>query len=440
MKYNALIWLVFNLLSIVVLAFYSMLEMACVSFNKVRLQYYASKGSKRMLWLNDLLQHPSRLFGTTLIGVNIALVIGSECSRECYAALGISPDLAPLTQVALVVIFGELAPMFAARRYPEHVARLGIPLIYASAMLMTPLLIIIDWISKIANFLLQGNQNDANIYLTQEELLKILEEQSEDSGSSESDEFSTIAENIFALRDKRISQVMEPIESAILLPSDATIDKMEEVLNQTGALFLPLYHRHRSNIIGIIFPREALRAAGSKRVRDLALPPWFVTETTGIMQVLKQFRTNSETVAIILNSSGKAIGIVTLDDVLEAIFEKISRAHKKESLGAPALESTDNALKSLAHAKFPVKSVENPLTNLMLIEKTFPGEMTVREFHQHYGISLAPNPELTLADIISNRLGHHPEKGESIFIAPFELTVKETTLTDIKTISISTIF
>jgi len=104
-----------------------MVEMACVSFNKVRLHYYVNQGNRRAIWLNYLLQHPFRLFGTTLIGVNVAMVVGSECSREFHSALGLSPDLAPLSQVIIVVIFAELAPMFAARHYAEHVAMLGAP-------------------------------------------------------------------------------------------------------------------------------------------------------------------------------------------------------------------------------------------------------------------------------------------------------------------------
>ena len=101
-----------------------MIEMACVSFNKVRLEYYVSKGKKRALWLSFLLHHPAYLFGTTLIGVNVALIIGSECARRFYAALGLNPDLAALTQILLVLIFAEISPMFAGRRYAEHVASL----------------------------------------------------------------------------------------------------------------------------------------------------------------------------------------------------------------------------------------------------------------------------------------------------------------------------
>lgn len=64
-----------TLLCLVVQGFFSMTEMACVSFNKVRLQYYVSKKKKSALWLNYLLNHPALLFGATLIGVNTALFL-----------------------------------------------------------------------------------------------------------------------------------------------------------------------------------------------------------------------------------------------------------------------------------------------------------------------------------------------------------------------------
>jgi CBS domain containing-hemolysin-like protein len=414
MDYSAFYWLLFNFLSIVVLAFYSMLEMACVSFNKIRLQYYVSKGNKQAIWLNYLLQHPSHLFGTTLIGVNIALVIGSECARQFYASIGLSPDLAPLTQVILVVIFGELAPMFAARHYPEHVAMLGVPLLYASAKIMSPILYVVGLISKISNLVSGAHKDEANIYLTQEELQKILEEQTDESpGGSESAEFSAITSNIFDLRGKNVRQVMQPLSIANALPANATVEQLEHLLNKNGADFVPLYYREISNIVGIVYPRDALRATEKKRVRDYAWSPWFVTETTPMMQILKQFRTNSENVAFIINNQGKAIGLVTLADVLAEIFGKMSYALTQET--------------------------QSHLKKLMLIEKTFPGDMTVGEFDKHYHFMLDQDPSVTLSELMAGRLGRHPEKGDSVYISPFELTVKEATLREIKTITISTL-
>lgn len=414
MKYSAHYWLIFNFLSIVVLAFFSMIEMACVSFNKIRLQYYVSKGVKQAIWLNYLLQHPSHLFGTTLIGVNIAMVIGSECAREFHSAIGINPDLAPLSQVFLVVIFGELAPMFAARRYPEHVALLGIPLLYASAKIMSPILFVVSWISKLANLVTGKNEAEENIYLTQEELKKILEEKTDESiGGSESAEFVVVTTNIFALRNKNVSQIMQPLSLLKTLPSNATVEQMENLLAKTGVDFVPLYHREISNIIGIVYPRDALRATENKRIRDYARPPWFVTENITTAQILKQFKTNSENVAFILNYQGKAIGFVTLNDLIFEIFGKTSDVPKQES--------------------------QSHLKKLMMIDKTFPGTMTVEEFNKRYHVLLDKDPSLTLSELIEEHLGRRAEKGDAIYLAPFELTVKDATLREIKSVSVSSI-
>lgn len=88
-----------------------MLELAAVSFNRVRLEYYVSKKIKRAVWLHYLLQKPSRLFGTVMLGVNVALQVGSQSAREFYSSIGLDPNWAPLSQVFLVVILAELTPL-----------------------------------------------------------------------------------------------------------------------------------------------------------------------------------------------------------------------------------------------------------------------------------------------------------------------------------------
>ncbi|MBM3196307.1 MAG: DUF21 domain-containing protein, partial [Chlamydiae bacterium] len=74
-------FLVFTILCLVFQAFFAMMEMAIVSFNRVRLQYFLVRGSKKAKWISRMLLDPTRLFATTLVGVNTALQIGSECSR-----------------------------------------------------------------------------------------------------------------------------------------------------------------------------------------------------------------------------------------------------------------------------------------------------------------------------------------------------------------------
>ncbi|MEC7840076.1 MAG: hemolysin family protein [Chlamydiota bacterium] len=408
-------WLTLNILSTVVLAFYSMLEMAIVSFNKVRLQYYVSQGSKRAIWLNHLLHTPSRLFGTTLIGVNVSMFIGSECAREFHSAIGIDPNLAPLTQVFFVIIFGELAPMFAARHYPEHVAMLGIPIVYASSKLMAPIVWILGKVSALTLALIGKKNSESSIFLSQDELIKILEEQDEEiPHEMEAEDVSIIASNIFRLRDKNVGNIMLPIASIPMLPSDATIIQMKNLLRRTKVEYVPIYHKQHHNIIGVALPRDLLKDQETKRIRDCARPPWFITEQSGLGDIIRQFRNNKENVAIILNQQGNAIGLITLNLLLEEVFGK---SEPKESI--------------------PKTSGDFTGKSMILKDLSFSGDTLVQEFNRKFGVDLGFDPESTLSDMVIEVLGHPPESGDQITLANFEIIVKEASLVGVKTVSIS---
>lgn len=398
----ALAWFIFNLITIAFLAFYSMMEMACVSFNKVKLQYYVSKRNRRALFLQNLLLNPAKLFGTTLIGVNLAMVVGSECAREFYRSIGLSPDLAPLTQVMIVVIFGELAPMFAARSHAEHVGMLGSPLLYASAKLMTPLLWCVKGLTKICQYVIGGREENANIFLSQDELQKIIEGQEEPEG--EGDDLNVIAANIFTVRKKTARQIMTPLNAVAMLPSNAIISQMHNLLLKHDVDFVPIYHQQRSNIVGVALPRDLIRPPESKRVREYARQPWFVTQSTPVPQILRQFRRNNQSVAVILDEKGQAEGIVDLDSVLEEIFGKLSIT------------------------KLPVPH--------KVIERTFPADKTVGEFNEQFGVVLDERTDLELGELMLEELHHKPEIGDRITHGAFELIIKDASLLEIKSITI----
>lgn len=406
---SALFWMLLNILTILLLAFYSMLEMACVSFNKVRLQYYVFKGNKQAEWLNWLLNNPTRLFGTTLLGVNVATVFGSEFAREFYSSIGLDPDLSPLTQVILVVIFGELAPMFAARRYAEHVVMLGVPLVYASAIVLYPLVWCIGKISDLFNRLVGHKETHANIYITQEELQKILEEQDDDKAAKDGEEFNTVTTNIFNLRQKDVRQIMEPLDTQTRVSSNVTIAQVGNILKQhpTDRDIILIYHKDPTHIIGVVRPRDLIRAAENRRVRDFAQSPWFVSQNTSLLKILDQFRRNQEALGIILNEQGKAEGVIHLEDITEEIF------------GIETVASEPDAM--------------------LFLERSFPGSMKVGEFNTRYSVVLDKREELTLSELIIEILGHHPEGGETVFIDPFELTVEDASLLEVKTIKITTV-
>ena len=404
-------WLGLTLLCISIQSFYSMMEMACVSFNKVRLHYYASKGQRRAAWLSYLLAHPSRLFGTTLVAINVALQIGSECSRQFYQAANLSPHYAPISQVFLVLIFAELAPMFAARKYSENVAMLGMPVLYFTSKLFTPLIYFISILSTAANRLVGGHNPVGQSLLSRDEVQRLLELAGD--GVDQRNSFDLVVSNIFSLRDKSARQIMEPLSTQKMIPSSSMVGHMREILKGAYYPYLLIFHQSPRNIQGIIFPRDVLEVSDKDPISSYARTPWFITEDTPVFEILQQFRRNHQSVAVVLNPKGKAWGILTLDDVLEEIFG-------------------DFRIKRARRSKF-----ENISTKM--IERTFSGTTTVEEFCSQLDIYVDAEEQETLSQMMTRMLGHLPEAGEVLRIGNLELKVEGTTVLGAKTISVRSV-
>src|SRR5262249_8282889 len=147
-------------------------------------------------------------------------------------------------------------------------------------------------------------------------------------------------------------------------------------------------HNSTANIVGIVVPRDLIRSQDNRRVRDYAKSAWFITKNTKAVQILKQFRNNRQKVAIVLDEKGLAVGILTLDDILEEVFGKSKITREKGVKGKKVL----------------------------LIERTFPGDMKIADFNAQFSTNLDSHGAETLAELLIQTLGHHPEKGDSIYI------------------------
>lgn len=389
-----------TILCILLQALFAFFEMACISFNKVRLQYYVSIHSKRAIWLNYLLQRPSRLFGTTLVGITTSLVVGAECSRHLYESLGLNPDFAPLTQAPLVIIFGELAPLFAARRHPEQAAMALVPFMIILAKILTPITWAFDILATLIHRLM-GKKEETSLFLSREEVRMAFEKQ-----EGAATEFDTAATQIFQLKNLTAEALMIPLASAQLASSSATLSETRHLLSVHYVPILPLYHKSPTNIVGVVTLRDLLKLEDGQRIETVAHSPWFVSANTPIVQLLTQFRRNNQSLAIVLDSIGQASGILTLDQILSEIFGE----------EAPPLEETSS-----------------------YIERTLSGEMLVADFNLQFSTRLPEDRGDTMSDLLLDQLGHLPVKEEKIHMNDLEFIIEEPTLLGIKTVRVRSI-
>ncbi len=388
-----------------------MLEMACVSFNRVRLEYYVSKNHVRARWLSKLLDNPARLFATTLIGTNAAMQFGSECARRLYSSMDLNPDWSALPQVFVVLMFAELSPMFAARRYAEPVSMLGIFPLYVTSIILRPITAVLATLAYLANRCF--GVRPSSFILSREELRCAIEERDDPPHQTQIGGFDTVLPKIFSLKSKTARDLMDPIKESKLISSNATVEDLRSVLGLKVAAFVPLYHRSKQNIVAVVFPRDLLRCSNGAYLRAHARSPWFVTEKRSILEIIREFRRNNQSLAVVLNDKGTTVGILTLDAVVDEIF---GQRDDWVSLEGRSLKR-----------------------DRVFVDRSFPGHTKVSDINLWFTLSLPGKEDETLEGLMARLLGHRPEKGEAIKLGNIELMIEETSLIGGKTISIRSV-
>jgi putative hemolysin len=398
------LFLFLTILCIVFQGYFAMMEMAIVSYNKVRLQYLISKGDRKAKWLKHLLKKPTYLFGTTLIGVNFFLQLGSECARSFYETLGLDPDYAVFSQIILVVLFAELTPLFAARSFPENVVRLGITPIYFLSKIFTPFVYFLDGVCRFIDWVL-GSKAPSQNYLTREELQKAIEGKEIKDEASDKEHLDSIVKAIFVIKGKTPPELMKKIHEVPILSSDALVKDAYALLERTYVPYLPIYYKKPENIVGILYARDLLKLNPEDPIQPFSRSPWFITEKNSLFQILKQFRWNNQHIAVVLDENGNGVGILALESLIEEIFEVDMQLSPYQS----------------GH---------------IILNRKFSADTKISKVNQELQIELPFKEGDTLEDLMTHILEHEPSKLETARIKNFELHMESSALFEEKIITI----
>lgn len=387
-----------TIFAILIQGLFASFEMAALSLNRFRLQFLAQKGNKNALWLLQFLEKPSRFFGCILVGINAALQIGAECSRGVYEYLGLDPDLAPITQVLLVVIFAELSPMFAARRHPTHIALALTPFMRLMNFCLYPFSFLFSRLSNLVTNLI-GQKKEGSLMVSREEIALALREQ---RGSEDLD---VLMERIFQCKNQTIEKIMTPIANIVSFPLHATKRQVRETLKEKFSPFIGLYRGHSKQIGWIVAVRDLLRIADDEEVFSKASSAWFVPDTTSLLETLHQFKCNHKYVCVAVDFIGKPSGIVILEQIILHLFGE----------PGPALISSQAT---------------------GYIERTLQASMKIEAFNQQFLANISKDDCVTIEDLILAELGHLPVKDEIVEVGMFSFTVLQPTLRGVGLVSV----
>ncbi len=324
MEMIALLFLVF------LSAFFSSAETALTIVNRHRLRALAEEGNKTAARVLRLVENPSKMLSAILIGNNIvnisASALATSFTTEVFGSKFIGVSTGILTLV--VLLFGEITPKTLATLYSEKISLVYIYIIGPLTTILTPVIWLVDKMSKAVFFLLRIDPDKADDQMTEGELRTIVDVSVED-GVIEKEERSMI-HNVVDFGDSKAKDVMVPRADMELVSVDADFDEVFKVFEEERYSRLPVYDENKDTVIGIVYLKDLFfyqnqngKQQESFSLRNIMREPFFVYEYQKTSSIMAEMRNRFVSLAIVLDEYATAVGLITIEDLLEEIVGEI---------------------------------------------------------------------------------------------------------------------
>lgn len=312
-------------------------EIAVVSARKARLEQQARRGSTRARQALKLANAPNDFLSTVQIGITLIGILsgalgGATVAGHVRTRLDQVPALQPYSDIlslALVVgvitylslVLGELLPKRIALSYPEQLACLVAPPMRGLAKLATPLVALLGASTRTLIKLL-GLEDRPEAAITEDEL-RMLIEQGTQAGTFELAEQEMMG-RVLQLGDRPVRAIMTPRTEIDWLDVEATFDEHRHLVMGRPHSHFPVCHGSIDDCVGVVSLRALLPSylncqSQPGDLLPLLHAPLFVAENTYILKVLELFKTSGTHFAMVLDEYGGVEGLVTLNDLVEAI-------------------------------------------------------------------------------------------------------------------------
>lgn len=305
-------------------AFFSSAETALTTVNKIRIRSLAEEGSKRAKTVLKITDDSGKMLSAILIGNNIVNLSAASLTTSLAYRLGGS--MVAVCNAALTVailLFGEITPKTMATIHAEKMSLLYAGIINFFITIATPVIFLINGLSRGVLMLLRVDPNARNNTMTETELRTIVDVSHED-GVIESDEKEMIY-NVFDLGDAKAKDVMVPRVHVTFADINSTYKELIEIFREDKFTRLPVFEETTDNVVGTINMKDLLLFDNTKEfhVKDILREAYFTYEYKNISELLVEMRQASFNIAVVLDEYGETAGLITLEDLLEEIVGEI---------------------------------------------------------------------------------------------------------------------
>ncbi|MFN3201678.1 MAG: hemolysin family protein [Bradymonadia bacterium] len=313
-------------------AFFSASETALFSIGKVARTRLGQSDRRLDRMLAQLIESPRQLLVVVLFGNELTNVALSIVSATIVS--GLTPDR-PLAEQALlssvivipaVLIFGEITPKTIAALKPEAVGRVVAGPLSIFARAVTPFRILIQGFTDALTKRLGHNHPGADDTIDEQELRTLVEVGTE-SGIIERQERALII-NVLDFGDRSVGQIMTPGDRICAVSIQSPIHEIIELAKTHQYSRIPVWDRDPQKIVGVVFAKDLLAQrwglTPARNIRGLMRRPYFVPPHMQAEALLEELRKRRTHMAVVVNEFGLAVGLCTMEDLLEEVFGPIT--------------------------------------------------------------------------------------------------------------------
>jgi len=314
---------------------FAMAELAIVSARKTRLRQAAEAGDAGSRVALELAENPNRFLSTVQVGITVVGTIagvygGATIAGHLAAPLKFVPELAPYAEgigLAVMVvsisylslIFGELVPKRLALSNPERIAAGVARPLRLLSVVGVPLIRLLGWSTELVLRVLGVRETGASA--ATEEEIQVLVRESAESGVIESVEHEMVR-RVFRLNDHPARVLMTPRKDVVWVDIRDSIETLRQKVLESPHSRFPVSDGSLDNVLGVIQAKDLLgRDLGGRPlgIRGLVRVPLFVFDGMTGSRVLERFKASGMPMAIVLDEYGSVEGVLTTNDILEAL-------------------------------------------------------------------------------------------------------------------------
>ncbi len=387
--------------------FFAASEISIISSDRIAIRKEAADGRRSAMLLEEFLEDKQRLLATTLVGTQLSVVIATVVMT--YALKRAVPQHAELYLLAgmtpVLVVFGEIVPKTLGQQFAGGIARRLVYPLWLASKIFAPLVAVLtlftSWLTRVLRV-------PERKMVTRRELELLLQPSARhpEPGTRKKDEITEgerrMISRIFDFSETTVADVMVPLSGVTLLSEDIDLVRAAREIEEKQYTRYPVFRERVDRIVGTVHAFDVLKAKdSSQRVGEIARAPLFVPKTQPAVDLLVELQRARQAMAVVVDEYGGAIGVATIEDILEVVVGDIEDEH---DVAPPAIRREAEGVWRVG-ARTPV-----------------------HELNRQLRLELPEGEEYeSIAGLLLHHLRHIPKEGESIRVGQALIKVVKAT-------------